>query len=451
MHALNNYSNTYYQFLIKTIFLKNNKSLLKLIKSINFDLIIMQNLLLENIKISITNVKSHLLRSLLTMAIIAFGIMALVGILTAIDSIKGSISSNFASMGANSFSIINRQTKIEGFGRHKSLYYKNITYQEAIDFKERADFPGIISINAFASGGSTIKHKSKKTNPNISIYGVDENYLTTAGYNIEKGRNFNINEIKNARNVVIIGNEIKNKLFPTSTAINKLISIGGAKYLVIGVLESKGASMGFNSDRQCLIPLNKVKASYYRPNMNFIIDVKTKNNQSMEAVIGESTALFRIIRKLKPADENNFSIRKSDNISQMMLENMRYVRIVAFIIAIITLLGASIGLMNIMLVTVKERTREIGVRKALGATNKIIRNQFLTEAIVITELGGILGTLFGIILGNIVSNVIGSSFIIPWLWIFVALIVSVAVGLISGIFPASKASKLNPIDSLRYE
>ena len=411
----------------------------------------MQNLLIENIKISITNVKSHLLRSLLTILIIAFGIMALVGILTAIDSIKNSISSNFASMGANSFSIINRQTKIEGFGRHKSLYYKNISFNEAQSFKERADFPSTISVSAYATSGATIKYKSKKTNPNISVKGADENHLITSGLSIEKGRNFSLNEIKNARNVVIIGKEIKNKLFPDQSAINKLISIGGAKYLIIGVLESKGASMGFNSDRECLIPLNKVKASYYRPNMNFKIEVKTKNAHLLEPVIGEATALFRIIRKLSPGDENNFSIRKSDNIAQMMLENMRYVRIVAYIIAIITLLGASIGLMNIMLVTVKERTREIGVRKALGATNKIIRNQFLTEAIVITELGGVLGTVSGIILGNIVSKVIGSSFIIPWFWIIIALIVSLAVGLISGIFPASKASKLNPIDSLRYE
>ena len=175
------------------------------------------------------------------------------------------------------------------------------------------------------------------------------------------------------------------------------------------------------------------------------------NQQMLDAAAGEATGLFRTVRKLGLQDDNNFTIDRSDSIAQMLIDNLRYVTIAASIIAFITLLGASVGLMNIMLVSVSERTREIGVRKALGATNTVIKNQFLIETIVITELGGLLGIILGISLGNIVTHFVGGSFIIPWLWILLGLIVSMIVGLISGIFPAVKASKLNPIDALRFE
>lgn len=411
----------------------------------------MNSLILTNIIISLQNVRSHILRSILTILIISFGIMALVGILTAIDSIKGSISENFSSMGANSFSISNRKTVIEGMGQHKSYFYKNVSYNEAVSLKNKFEFPAKVSITAYATSVATLKFGNEETNPNISVLGSDENYLHTSGNELEKGRNFSHNELDNGRNVAIIGQEIATQLFNKQSPIDKVIYVGSDKYRVIGLIKSKGASMGFNSDRDCIIPLKKLRTTYYYPNMNFKVNMIVDEPHLLEPAIGEATATFRRIRKLKPDQENNFSITKSDNIAQMFMENMRYVRLVAYIIAFITLLGASVGLMNIMLVTVKERTREIGVRKAMGATNLIIRNQFLTEAIVITELGGIFGIFLGITLGNFVSRFIGGSFIIPWLWIIVALIISFVVGLLSGLIPAMKAAKLNPIDSLRYE
>jgi len=411
----------------------------------------MNSFFLTNIFISLRNIRSHILRSILTILIISFGIMALVGILTAIDSIKESISENFTNMGANSFTISNRKTIVEGMGSHKSYFFKNLAYKEAVLFKEKFDFPALVSIRANASSVATLKYKEEKTNPNISVMGGDENYLLTSGNELKEGRNFTPNELEGGRNVAIIGEEIASQLFNGVSPINKIIFIGSDKYRVIGLMKSKGSSMGFNSDRNCIIPLMKLRTSYYYPNMNFKITVKVEEANLLDPAIGEASSLFRMIRKLKPSQEENFSITKSDNIAQMFIENMRYVRVVAYIIAFITLLGASVGLMNIMLVTVKERTREIGVRKALGATNLIIRDQFLTEAIVITELGGLFGIFLGIVLGNIVSSYIGGSFIIPWVWIIIALIISFLVGLLSGIIPATKAAKLNPIDSLRYE
>lgn len=408
-------------------------------------------LFIENIKLALVSIKSHILRTVLTMLIISFGIMALVGILTAIDSLKGSISSNFMMMGSNTFSIVNRQMIAIGPGGHKSRNYESITYKQTLDFKNRFSFPGVCSISAYATGAATLKFQGKKTNPNISVQGVDENYLKTSGEEIDKGRNFSTHEMLFGSNAAIIGNAVATDLFGNSNPIDQIISIGAAKYKVVGVLKERGTSMGFGGDKSCYISLSNLRMNYYRPDMNFTISFMTPNQQLLEAAVEEATGTFRQVRRLNLSDEDNFTINKSDDIAQMLIENLKYVTIAASIIAFITLLGASVGLMNIMLVSVSERTREIGVRKALGATNQVIKNQFLIETIIITEMGGLLGIIFGISLGNVVSIYTGGSFVVPWIWVLVALFVSMAVGMISGIFPAIKASRLNPIDALRFE
>jgi putative ABC transport system permease protein len=412
----------------------------------------MNALIRENIKIALSSIKNHKLRTILTMLIIAFGIMALVGILTAIESLKGSISENFQLMGSNTFSITNRQNFVVGPGGHRSKRFTHISYDEAIDFSERFSFPAITSINAWASGAATLKYRGEKTNPNISVMGIDNNYLKTSGMELSKGRDFTPHEMNYGSNAIIIGSEIASRLFSSKEdPIGKIISLRANKYRVVGVLKSKGASMGFGGDRNAFITISHLRQKYYWPGQNFTINVMVQNPTLMEAAVDEAAGLFRIIRKLNPVDEENFSITKSDNISQMMLENMKYVTLAAIIIALITLLGASVGLMNIMLVAVSERTREIGVRKALGATNKTIQNQFLVESVVITEMGGFLGIILGISLGNIVSSFTGGSFSVPWFWVIISLIVSLTVGLVSGLYPAIKAARLNPIESLRFE
>ena len=409
-------------------------------------------MLRENIRIALTSIKSHKLRTVLTMLIIAFGIMALVGILTAIDSLKGSISENFQLMGSNTFSITNRQSFAMGPGGHRSKRFTNISYRDAKNFIERFEFPAVISYNAWAFGAAVLKHDGEETNPNIGVLGIDNNYLRTSGMELEKGRDFTEHEMIYGSHSMIIGAEIAKRLFPNNEdPLGKVISLRASKYKVVGVLKSKGASMGFGGDRNAFITVSHLRQKYYWPNMNFTINVMVQNQTLMDAAVDEAGGLFRIIRKLKPGEEDNFSITKSDNISQMMLENMKYVTLAAIIIALITLLGASVGLMNIMLVAVSERTREIGVRKALGANNSTIKNQFLVESVVITELGGLLGIILGITLGNIVSSFTGGSFTVPWFWVFISLIVSLSVGLISGLYPAIKAAKLNPIESLRFE
>ncbi|HTX87910.1 MAG TPA: ABC transporter permease [Bacteroidales bacterium] len=410
-------------------------------------------LVFENIRISLHSIRSHMLRTVLTILIIAFGIMALVGILTSTDSIKHSLTQNFSMMGSNTFTIRNRSMQVHiGDQSNKLRLYEPITYEQATSFKQQFDFPAVTSLFLFASFNATLKYGSKKTNPNVRVMGTDEDYLVTAGQELDRGRNFTPDEVFYGTSVCILGSEAVNDLFKNNEdPVGKVISIGPGKYRVIGILKSKGSSMGFSGDRGAQIPLNNVRVYFSRPRMSFSINVMAKRPDLMDPAVGEATGLMRSIRTDPVGADNSFEITKSDEIAKMLIENIKYVTIAATIIGLITLVGAAIGLMNIMLVSVTERTREIGIRKAIGATRRLIRNQFLTEAIVIGQLGGALGIILGILIGNILSLLMHSSFIVPWLWILTGVLLCFVVALISGILPAQKAANLDPIESLRYE
>ena len=372
----------------------------------------------ESVKLAFHAIRGHMLRTVLTVLIIAFGIMALVGILTAIEGIKGSLSSNFSSMGANSFSIRNHGIGIRMNNSDKRPNsYKQISLQEAMDFKKAFSFPATVAISTFVDGIATVRYLSEKTNPNVAVMGVDENYLTTSGNTLEKGRNFSVTEVEKADNVVIIGSEIALKIFKKTSPIDKVISINNAKYRVIGVLKEKGSSMGFGGDKSCLISFLNAK-QLYGNNRSWTLNVNVNNIQQLEDCVAEATGLFRVIRADRVGEESSFEITKSDSLANILMAQLATVTAAATIIGIITLLGAAIGLMNIMLVSVTERTREIGIRKSLGATRKVIKNQFLIEAIVICQIGGVVGIILGILIGNLLGVFMGSGFIIPWVWIF---------------------------------
>jgi putative ABC transport system permease protein len=410
----------------------------------------MTSQLIENIKIALQSIKGHLLRTSITVSIIAIGIAALVGILTAIDSIDYALNDNFSMMGANTFTIQDQGSGARSREERKKDNPK-IEYKEALEFKNRFDYAATTSISYRATGSATVKHQSVKTNPNVSVLGVDENYLKVSGYEIEVGRNINHHDISLNSNVVLIGQDIYDQLFKSSPkAIGKIISVNNKRMTIIGVLAEKGSSMGMGGDRSCMVPISYL-LNNVSSNRSVAISVMANSNYEIDATIGSATGLFRSIRRLRPLAGQNFAITKSDSLAKSLMENLKYVTSAATLIGFITLLGAAIALMNIMLVSVTERTKEIGTRKAIGATSKTIRQQFLMEAIVICQMGGILGIILGILIGNITSIMMSSAFVIPWMWLGIGVILCLFVGLASGIYPAIKASKLDPIEALRHE
>jgi len=414
---------------------------------------LLKPLVVENIHIAFQSIRSNLLRSVLTIMIIAVGISALVGILTAIDSIKNAITADFTRLGANTFSIQSRGMRIQiGNQRYRSKNYSYISYFQAKDFRDQFHFPASVSISTTATNTATVKYESKKSNPNVIVRGVDENYLSTDGYDIESGRNISMQEAFDGTNVALIGAEMVPKMFPKGVdPIGKLLTIGSGRYVVVGTLKSKGSGFGETGDRLVFLPFANVRQYFARPKMNFRISVHPNSAQLMDAATGEAEGVFRNIRKLNILDDSDFIVEKSDNIVNILLENIKYVTMAATVIGIITLLGAAIGLMNILLVTVAERTREIGIRKAIGANSGTIRQQFLIESIIIGQMGGALGIVLGILAGNGISLFIGSAFIIPWNWIIGGVTVCLLVSFASGVIPAVKAAKLDPIEALRHE
>jgi putative ABC transport system permease protein len=407
----------------------------------------------ENLRISVRAIRSNRVRTILTICIIAIGIMALVGILTAIDSIKSSLTNQFTLMGANSFTITSRGMNIlvNGQSAYRVKNHSRISYRQAMEFKELFKEPAIVSVSYSASGGATVKYGSEETNPTVSLRGIDENYLSVSGYEINTGRNFSPDEIKMNRRLILIGSEVAGDIFTSGVdPLGKEISVGGLKFVVSGVLKSKGAS-AVSTDNICFIPITTSRQYFPRPNMNFSITIMPLNPATLDILTGEAEAIFRIVRNLDPRDESDFNVTKSDNIVQLLLKNIKYVTLAATIIGLVTLFGAAVGLMNIMLVSVSERTREIGVRKAIGAKPRTIQYQFLFESVMIGQLGGVFGIILGILIGNIVSSLLKSDFIIPWLWVIMGVLVCFIVGIVSGYAPALKAANIDPIEALRYE
>ncbi|MEQ9300249.1 MAG: ABC transporter permease [Cyclobacteriaceae bacterium] len=406
----------------------------------------------ENIKEGIRSIHSNRLRTVLTASIVAIGITSLVGILTAIDGIQSSIDDSFSNLGTHTFRIRSYRNNSGSRAGKEEKNIRPLEWQDVDTFKERYTGDGVVTLNSWVTFTAEVKYGSEVTNPNTRVKAGDENLLSVEGYNIDRGRDFSGIEIQNAANVALIGSEISSQLFSNKVnPINKSITFLGAKFRVVGVMEEQGGLGGDSGpDRTIIIPMETGrKLSPF--DLNYEIKVMTDAPMNQDYVVGETTGLMRKIRQDDAGRPDSFEVRVNKSLSERLDEMSGYLRIGGFSIGFITLLGASIALMNIMMVSVTERTREIGVRKALGATPLKIRRQFLIESIVICQLGGFGGIFLGLVIGNVITAIVGGSFIVPWLWIFISILIGMVVGVISGYIPAYQASKLDPIESLRFE
>ncbi len=421
------------------------------------------------ISLSYNTVKSNRLRTAITIIIIALGIMALILIMTAIEAVNQSLTASFSTMGANAFSIRFKERRMHMGGgpnesdtkkvKRSSLRSRSsnegrpITYDEARAFKQRYRFPAQAGIAISGPGGIIATNGLKKTNPDVRLIGGDENYLTLNGYEITAGRNFIEADVESGTGVCILGKAVAEKLYGENTAraVEKVITVADNKYRVIGVLKDKGSSAFMNADKVVITTYNNIRRTFGTEGKSYNIAVMVNDMKMMDVAISEAIGTFRPVRKLDVKEEDNFYIDKSDSIVQSLMTNLGFLRYATIAIAFITLMGAAIGLMNIMLVAVNERTKEIGLIKSLGGKAREIRAQFLWESILISLMGAVAGIVVGILLGNLVGIALHTGFVVPWAWVITGVVVCALVGLLAGLYPAYKAAKLDPIVALRYE
>jgi putative ABC transport system permease protein len=412
------------------------------------------------------SVRSNKLRTGITITIISIGITALIGFTTAIQAMNEKLTESFSTMGANGFTIRfkERNFRIGGGGsdvelskkaakkQKQSSLNKLITNDEAELFAKTYQFPGaVIGISTFSGRNNIVSYQSQKTSPNVILFGGDENYLYLNGFALYAGRNFSRQDVQSSQNVCLLGYDVASKLFKIdrSLAVNHIVRLNDVPYRVIGVLASRGSSFGFSRDNIAIVGYKNIEKISSRN--SYSIGVKTDQINQVENAMGEAEGVFRAVRKLNTTEQSNFIVERSDSVAEKAINVLGYLTKAIVVIGFITLAGSAIGLMNIMLVSVTERTKEVGLIKAIGGKSKTVRQQFLSEAIIISLLGALFGIVLGLVFGNLLALLLKANFTVPWKWILYGIVICGTVGLLAGLYPALKAGKLNPIDALRYE
>ena len=410
-----------------------------------------RELLIEMMRIAVRSIRSNLLRTSLTIAIIGLGIMALISMTTATSSLEANVTQQFSSLGTDVFTF--RQRTETGINRGQRVKAgAPITYDEAQRFAKEASNAMTVSYSVFGTSQATLSRGQKQTNPNIQVLGIEENYLDVSGYDLDKGRNLNPKEARSSQRLALIGSDLATELFdPWEEPVGAEFSLGSQRYQIIGVLRSRGQSFGMSQDNQCYVPIPCIRQQFSDENRSYRIACKVEDAIAVATLAEEAMGLMRVVRRDRPGEDLSFNVSMSNSLVDTLQEATSGITMAATIIGIITLFGAGIGLMNIMLVSVSERTREIGTRKALGATPNAIRMQFLIEVIIIGQLGGAVGIVLGLAAGNGIAYFMETPFVMPLGWMISGVVLSLITSIASGYYPARQAAKLDPIVALGRE
>ena len=404
----------------------------------------------ENIAMAFRAIRSNKLRSSLTIAIIALGITSLVGILTAVSSMDATLRNAYSRMGAGIINI--RSLYSMPAGMHRIRNQREISRAQAERFTDYYSTPATVSIFTTVLSGTRAEAGQRRTNPTTDVIATDGNYLRYNMLELSSGRGISSADVEGGRFYCILGDNVARTLFEAQDdPVGQTVHISGRSYIVIGVTAPVGNNAGGSMDDNILVPYTNALANLASSTPDFTIGILPEPSVSSETAATEAEMTFRAVRRLAPFDDADFRITRSEAVIEELNSTMRTLTIAAIVIGLVTLTGATVGLMNIMLVSVRERTREIGTRKALGAASKRIRAQFLMESVIIGQTGGLIGIAAGILIGNIIAAVMQASFVIPWLWMLLAIALCMAVGILSGYLPAKRAAALDPIECLRYE
>tara|TARA_B000000460_G_scaffold56506_1_gene37587 strand:- start:76 stop:1329 length:1254 start_codon:yes stop_codon:yes gene_type:complete len=411
----------------------------------------LKNTLRESFWMALEAIRDNKLRSLLTLLGITIGVFSVIGVMTAIRTLESSVEIGLNVFGTNTFNISKRPAIQFGHGgRWKYRNRPNITYELYEDLKDRAVLP--IHVSAYDSKrGATVKYKDKQATKNIEVAGADEFTVRTLNTNIRDGRNFSKDDVLHMRKSALIGQDAITQLFPFKDPLDKMITIDGIKFRIIGIIEEKGTMFGESQDNIIAIPITTHLQMYGGWRHNIEITVESPSEEMYDLTRDEVIGILRTLRKVPPGDENNFELTSNQEILDELKPFSDGIKLFAFSISVIALVVAGIGIMNIMLVSVSERIKEIGIRKAVGATRQDILTQFLMEAVFLSEFGGIAGIILGVAGGNIVSFIFNIPTVIPIDWAFIGLFVCSIIGIGFGIYPAWRAANLDPIESLRFD
>lgn len=394
-------------------------------------------------------IRANKLRSSLTMLGIAIGVFTVIGVMTVLTGVKTNIESSLNVLGANSFQV-SKYPPINFNDLARFRNRRDIDYPVARRFKEAMGDNVVVSL-MIARGGRRVTFADRRTNPNVRLGGADENFATARDYSIGAGRNLNPSDVEFGRAVVVLGNDIIQRIFPDEEAIGRQVRIDGQNYLVIGTFAAKGSSFGESQDNFAIIPITKWLATYGRSGRSIGINVQAPSTEVLPAMQERAIGAMRLVRRLDPEDPNDFEIFSNDSLVEAFNKIASIVATGAFVISAIALVAAGVGVMNIMLVSVTERTKEIGVRKSIGARKKNILTQFLIEAVALSLVGGLIGIVLGVGLGNLAGLAFNAAIVFPWGWAVTGVLVCCGIGVGFGFYPAWKAASLDPIEALRYE